>query len=183
MNVWSYTFSPPYVFIARYIVMQRDNFTFTLPRQTVTVGLNPTAEHTGCTSTNKILMGSPTAGQWLDPRCDDCALRSDVTRNCWEQWLCGFSSYFVPRYCYCRHLCALLFLLSIRCRLCIVLCCGAPPFPSIRFHSLFSPADQVPLSGAGHSTANEATLHQSSVSLWPRRRTGPSSHVPHLSPY
>jgi len=28
-NSWSYTFTPPYVFIAWYLVKQRDNFTFT----------------------------------------------------------------------------------------------------------------------------------------------------------
>jgi hypothetical protein len=30
-KTWSYTFTPPYVFMAWHLVRQRDNFTFTLP--------------------------------------------------------------------------------------------------------------------------------------------------------
>jgi len=33
-NEWSYTYAPPYVSMMRYLVKQRDNFTFTLSYKT-----------------------------------------------------------------------------------------------------------------------------------------------------
>jgi hypothetical protein len=40
-NMWSYTSTPQYVFMARYLIKHRDNFTFNLPLKSCTVFLYP----------------------------------------------------------------------------------------------------------------------------------------------